>query len=277
MADQFDADETMELEFSEEDIAYFIVDEDDNEIGIALYDDDGNEVEFYYADDFDPDEFELVADEDSENAEDGDAFEIEVSEDDIAYFIVDEQGNEIGFALTDEDGTETEYYYEGVDAEDYADADAVEVFTDSDYAEPTVVTEEDCLDPEALAIAQEAFDSAQNAKALQAKKNQPFAKRAGYEVGKLTTIAGTQAGKAAATAKDTFKRIKEDAKKPAEEKDEDLGFGLTANGVKKAAGEFSTMAKDGAQAAAELKEVYNDIAESLDFLGIKPGPRTGRR
>ena len=44
------SEDAMELEFSEEDVAYYIDDEDGNEIGVALYDEDGNEVEYYYAD-----------------------------------------------------------------------------------------------------------------------------------------------------------------------------------------------------------------------------------
>ena len=54
-------DETMELEFSEEDVAYYIEDEEGTEIGIALYDEDGNEVEYYYAD-VDAAEYEAVED-----------------------------------------------------------------------------------------------------------------------------------------------------------------------------------------------------------------------
>ncbi len=41
-------DELFELEFSPEDVAYYLVDEHDNEIGVALYDADGNTVEYFY-------------------------------------------------------------------------------------------------------------------------------------------------------------------------------------------------------------------------------------
>ena len=44
MAEEF---ETVELEYSEDDILYYIMDEDDNEIGFAL-EEDGQEVEYYY-------------------------------------------------------------------------------------------------------------------------------------------------------------------------------------------------------------------------------------
>lgn len=41
-------DELFELEFSPEDVAYYLVDEHDNEIGVAVYDADGNTVEYFY-------------------------------------------------------------------------------------------------------------------------------------------------------------------------------------------------------------------------------------
>lgn len=42
-------EELLELEFDEDDIQCYLVDEDDNEIGFVLLDEDGNEVEYYYA------------------------------------------------------------------------------------------------------------------------------------------------------------------------------------------------------------------------------------
>lgn len=48
--------ETVELEYSEDDILYYIVDEDDNEIGFAL-EEDGREVEYYY-EGYDADDYE---------------------------------------------------------------------------------------------------------------------------------------------------------------------------------------------------------------------------
>ena len=55
MAEEF---ETVELEYSEDDIIYYIVDEDDNEIGFAL-EEDGREVEYYY-EGYDGDDYEVV-------------------------------------------------------------------------------------------------------------------------------------------------------------------------------------------------------------------------
>ena len=50
-AEEDEAYETVEIEYSEDDIEAYIVDEDDNEIGFILLDEDGNEVEYYYDDD----------------------------------------------------------------------------------------------------------------------------------------------------------------------------------------------------------------------------------
>ena len=47
MSDETVEYETIELEYSEDDIAYYIVDENDVEIGFALLE-DGEEVEYYY-------------------------------------------------------------------------------------------------------------------------------------------------------------------------------------------------------------------------------------
>ena len=183
-------------------------------------------------------------------ADEFETVELEYSEDDILYYLVDEDGNEIGFALY-EDGAEVEYYYEGVDADAYAAAPAVAASKTADAAPSSP------------------------AKSTNA---QPFARRAGEEVGKLATKAGAGASQAAAAAKDTARKIKEgvSTKKKAEEDDEDLGFGLTSGQVKHAAGEFTSLAKEGAEAAAELRGVYNDIFGELDFLKPSASSRTTR-
>lgn len=50
--DMPNADEdVLELEYTEDDIVYYLVDEDDNEIGFAVLDEDGSEVEYLYAED----------------------------------------------------------------------------------------------------------------------------------------------------------------------------------------------------------------------------------
>ena len=50
--------EIVELEYSEDDILYYLVDEDDNEVGFVIVE-DGQEVECYY-EGFDENEYELV-------------------------------------------------------------------------------------------------------------------------------------------------------------------------------------------------------------------------
>ena len=56
--EETEAYETVEIEYSEDDIEAYIVDEDDNEIGFILLDEDGNEVEYYYDDEEEADEGE---------------------------------------------------------------------------------------------------------------------------------------------------------------------------------------------------------------------------
>ena len=56
MAEEF---ETIELEYSEDDILYYIEDEDGNEIGFAL-EEGGKEVEYYY-EGFNADDYEVVS------------------------------------------------------------------------------------------------------------------------------------------------------------------------------------------------------------------------
>ena len=55
MAEEF---ETVELEYSEEDILYFLVDEEEHEVGFVL-EEGGREVEYYY-EGFDGDDYEVV-------------------------------------------------------------------------------------------------------------------------------------------------------------------------------------------------------------------------
>lgn len=60
-------EEVLEIEFDEDDIQCYLVDEGDNEIGFVLLDEDGNEVEYYYAED-DADVGETEEDEPAESA-----------------------------------------------------------------------------------------------------------------------------------------------------------------------------------------------------------------
>ena len=111
MAEEF---ESFEIEVSEEDILYYIEDEDGNQVGFAVME-DGEEVEYFF--DGDADDYEIVEDD-----EDDEVLELEFSEEDIIYRIVDENDVEIGFAIM-EDGEEIEYYYEEVEVEDIPEPD----------------------------------------------------------------------------------------------------------------------------------------------------------
>ena len=111
MAEEF---ESFEIEVSEEDILYYIEDEDGNQVGFAVME-DGEEVEYFF--DGDADDYEIVEDD-----EDDEVLELEFSEEDIIYRIVDENDVEIGFAIM-EDGEEVEYYYEEVEVEDIPESE----------------------------------------------------------------------------------------------------------------------------------------------------------
>ena len=81
MSDENVEFETVELEYSEDDILYYIVDENDEEIGFAIME-DGKEVEYYY-EGFDGKDYETVEEiveeivEEVVEDEDGDAEEDE--------------------------------------------------------------------------------------------------------------------------------------------------------------------------------------------------------
>ena len=111
MAEEF---ESFEIEVSEEDILYYIEDEDGNQVGFAVME-DGEEVEYFF--DGDADDYEIVEDD-----EDDEVLELEFSEEDIIYRIVDENDVEIGFAIM-ENGEEVEYYYEEVEVEDIPESE----------------------------------------------------------------------------------------------------------------------------------------------------------
>ena len=63
--------ETVEIEYSEDDILYYLVDEDDNEVGFVI-EENGQEVECYY-EGFDEGDYEVVEEIEEVVEEDGDA------------------------------------------------------------------------------------------------------------------------------------------------------------------------------------------------------------
>lgn len=105
--------ETVEVEINEEDIVGYLVDEDDNEIGVLVRDEQGNEVEVYYEE-----EISEEVEEAQPTAADEEVVELEIDEDDILYYFVDKSGKEIGFAAKGEDGEKVEYFYPEDDSED---------------------------------------------------------------------------------------------------------------------------------------------------------------
>ena len=104
MADDMDE---VEIEISEDDILYYILDENDNQIGIVI-EQDGEEVEYYFEDDEDEVELDL-------SELDGETIELEIDEDAIDHYLFDDDGSEIGFVII-QDGTEIECLY---DVENY--------------------------------------------------------------------------------------------------------------------------------------------------------------
>lgn len=93
------SEETVEIEIDEESIVGYLVDEDDNEIGVLYVNEAGEEVELYY------DDCEQV-DEVEEEVE-----EMEIDPDSILYYFVDTKGRELGFAALNEAGEKEEYLY----------------------------------------------------------------------------------------------------------------------------------------------------------------------
>lgn len=265
MAEEF---ETVELEISEDDILYYLVDEDGEEIGFVI-EENGQEVECYYEgyEDF---EFEIVDDEedDSESVEiiegtfdeddeieldltdlDGEVVEMEIDEDSIDHFIFDEEGNEIGFAIV-EDGTVIECYYTDEDDED-DDAAVTESFSEPTDNEP------------------------ENHGYLY-----KMASIAGFEGNKARKKAGAQLNKAREKAEPAIDRARTKAeagidkatevvesggKKLSDKKDE-YDLGITREGVAEATDNLNAIAKEGAATAKELKEAYDDIMDSFGFL-----------
>lgn len=147
LLDEYVESEVIELEIDEDDILYYITDQDDNEIGFAILE-DGKEVEYYYETDEDyriaevlEDVYEDVeSDDDEVDEEDELLIEMEINDDDILYYLVDEDDNEIGFAIL-EDGKEVEYYYVDEEIDVAAEADADEVEPEAEN-KPAAATEE---------------------------------------------------------------------------------------------------------------------------------------
>ncbi len=248
MADEF---ETMELEISEDDILYYLVTDDGEEIGFVI-EENGQEVECYY-EGYEDYEFEIVDEDDADDAAeeteidltdlDGEVVEMEIDEDSIDHYIFDEQGNEIGFVIV-EDGNEIECYY----TED----------------------EDDELEPE----------DDEPAEPIEHGYLYKMAQIAGFEGNKARKKAEVQLDKVRGKAQAGVSTVRSKAEvgidkateavesggKKLKEKQDEYDLGITREGVAEATDNLNAIAKEGAATAKELKEAYDDIMDSVGFL-----------
>jgi hypothetical protein len=247
MAEEF---ETVEIDISEEDILYYLVDEEGNEVGFVI-EEDGEEVECYY-EGYDSDDFELIGiHNNSEETEieislaelDGETVELEISEEDILYYLVDEDDNEIGFVI-EEDGTEIECYYAEEDED--SDDDGSGAGNATNAPEPYIP--EKAEDHGYLhKLAAIAGHEGNKARAKAEVKLDQVRGKAEVHVDKAKQVATETAGKAKAKAQEN-----------------DLG--ITREGVKETTADLNAIAREGAETAKELKEAYDDIMENFGFL-----------
>lgn len=229
MADEF---ESFEIEVSEEDIIYYLEDEDGNQVGFAVME-DGEEVEYYF--DGDAEDFEVVNEPADTQEPEGEVVELEFSEDDIIYRIVDENDVEIGFAIM-EDGEEVEYYYEEVEVEDAPDAEP----------EPQTETE-----PEEHGYLYKMASIAGH----RADKTR---KKAEVKLDKVRGATEKQIDKATDAIEAGGKKLKE-------KKDEN-DLGITREDIAETTADLNVIAKEGAATAKELKEAYDEIMNDFGFL-----------
>ena len=266
MAEEF---ETVELEISEDDILYYLVDEDDNEIGFVI-EEDGQEVECYY-EGIDGDDFVVVDTEDADDVEeidmadladliDGEVIEMEIDEDAIDHYLFDNTGNEIGFVII-EDGVEVECYYEDVEVEG--------LFENAEVSEL-----EAALDAGIAATA-----AAQKPKPTPKKTEPEKAEDHGY-LYKMASIVGHKGNKARQKAEVEIEKVRSKAEvgvdkateaveaggKKLKEKKDDMDLGITREGVKETTADLNAIAKEGAETAKELKAAYDDIMDEFGFL-----------
>ncbi|HAM15129.1 MAG TPA: hypothetical protein DCP91_04595 [Eggerthellaceae bacterium] len=257
MAEDF---ETVELEYSEDDIVYYILDEDDNEIGFAL-NENGQEVEYFYegydASDYLTETELATATHDIDQEAEGDAIELEIDEDDIVAYLVDEEGNEIGFII-EEDGVEIECYYTD-DEDDESD-------------------EEDGPDEGASGASE--LSDATAGKTGDPSYLQKMASIAGFHGNKARKKAEVQLDKARGTAEVQLDKVRGAAEKQVDRaaeavesggkklksKREDMDLGITREGVTQATEDLNVIAREGAATAKELKETYEELMDDFGFL-----------
>ena len=288
MAEEF---ETVEIEISEDDIVYYLFDEDDQEIGFVV-DQDGEEVEYYYewvdsdayrnldarhapeeAKAFDPEAAEAAgndpaaADEDvdAEGGEtyslaelselDGKVVEMEIDEDAIDHYLFDEKGNEVGFVIV-EDGVEVECYYQDED-DDEDDDDG-----DLELAEKPVSPDAGADDSQdhgyLYKLAQIAGHEGGKARKKAEGKVEKVRDKAGEGVSKMRSQAEKGVDKATEMVEAGGEKLKA--------KSDEYDLGITREGVAEATADLNAIAKEGAATAKEFKEAYDDIMDSFGFL-----------
>ena len=227
MAEEF---ESFEIEVSEEDILYYIEDEDGNQVGFAVME-DGEEVEYFF--DGDASDYEFV--DNNETDEDGEVLELEFSEEDIIYRIVDENDVEIGFAVM-EDGEEVEYYYEEVEVEDIPEPDP--------EPEPEPEPVEHGYLYKMASIAGHTADKTR--------------KKAEVKIDKVRGVTEKQIDKATDAIEAGSKKLKE--------KKDESDLGITREDIAETTADLNVIAKEGAATAKELKEAYDEIMNDFGFL-----------
>ena len=253
MEDEF---EVVELEYSEEDILYYLVDEDDNEVGFVLKGEDGEEVECYY-DDYDADDFEVVD-------------EAAKAPDDVPAELAEPIAAELRFDF----GEGVFFVY--VDDELAGKLQPLEDAAGAAVGEP---------EPAQTPVPESAQTTpAKTTKAAKpAKAEKPAAKKPKSYAGKLLTIAGAELGKArdAASVKVEGVRTKAEEKvgqaataakdqaKKAKAKVDDYDLGITRESVAETTSDLNAIAKEGAEVAGELKAAYDDIMGTFSFLKKK--------
>ena len=195
-------------------------------------------------------------------AEEFETVELEYSEDDILYYLEDEEGTEIGFAI-EEDGVEVEYYYEGFDADEYELVEEVVYFEDDDEPEPEPESEpEEPAEPVehgylykmAAIVGHEG-----NKKRKVAEEKLDVARgKAEKHYDKAKQVATEKASKAKKAATEKAGEAKSKA--------DEMDLGITREGIEETTADLNAIAKEGAAAAKELKEAYDDIMENFGFL-----------
>lgn len=238
--------ETIEVTYSDDEILYYLVDEDDNEVGFVILE-DGQEVECYY-EGFDSEGYEAV-DTISTKSE-FETVELEYSDDDIAYYLVDENDNEVGFVII-EDGKEVECYYEEYEELAFEPADKQDSKTDAKTKTNHQEDDEDEDDSEEhgyiYKIASIASHEGNKARKKAEKKLGVVRGKAEVQVEKATK---------AVTAKT------KEAKKKADE----FNPGITREDISEMTKDLNAIAKEGVATAKDLKETYDDIMDSVGFL-----------